>query len=60
MSNRLELPDELNSLIEKRESEDRREAERRAAESPVASDEERRTSSDRRQADRRSDEAVDD
>lgn len=55
MANRLELPADLISLIEKRELEDRRTEERRT-ESTASLDipEDRRNNSDRRDAERRS------
>ncbi len=55
MSNRLELPDSLISLIEKRELEDRRQEERRAAPAPSPENElDRRETPDRRGILRRS------
>lgn len=53
MSNRLELPSDLISLIEKRELDDRREIARREAEAIAQRAEERRTGQDRRQEPRR-------
>ncbi len=54
MPNELPIPDELLSLIEKREGVDRREAERRDADSDgVSAAADRRTNTDRRQHDRR-------
>ncbi|MEO1497075.1 MAG: hypothetical protein AAFV43_07995 [Planctomycetota bacterium] len=61
MSNRLELPDDLNSLIEKRDGDERRHAERRGedtpqpAAEPTAEADERRGGDDRRDSPRRSD-----
>ncbi len=54
MPNELPIPDELLSLIEKRERDDRREAERRETEPEDSyAGIDRRTETDRRQADRR-------
>ncbi|QDT69037.1 hypothetical protein MalM25_19630 [Planctomycetes bacterium MalM25] len=55
MSDRLELPDELASLIEKREQEERREAERRTESQAVPAEDDRRTGLDRRSQQRRGD-----
>lgn len=48
MANRLELPDELNSLIEKREGEDRRVADPSSAKNGHPVHGERRSGEDRR------------
>ncbi len=59
MPNRLELPEELASLIEKREQEDRRQKDRRTEATATDStlEKDQRSASDRRDAsqDRRSD-----
>lgn len=56
MPNRLDLPDDLNRLVEKRETDDRRASERRAeANDPPAVD--RRSGDDRRAEERRDPEA---
>ncbi len=53
MSNRLELPDDLISLVEKRDRDDRRELARREAEAIARRADERRSGQDRRQSPRR-------
>ena len=55
MPNRLNLPADLASLIEKRENEERRQAERRTETDAAANEVEQRSGQDRRSETRRDD-----